>query len=155
MRRERERVNYYYYGSPSTANPAVIIQSNVQYVLSGSSTTLEARVFASPLNQAIVQWFHSGRLRNDATESSYTATSTGDTYRLTVNGASENEVGEYTIVVTLDGRNATDSITLLIPGTYYIVLCNRSALVTHNVLCILAFLQGRIGISYCRVRKSI
>ena len=116
--REREReIAYQLYHSPSTVNPDVIIQSEVQYVLAGNSTTLEARVFASPLNQAVVKWYHRGRLIDDATESSYTATSVGDSYRLTVHGVSENEVGEYTIVVTLAGRNATDRITLSHPGT--------------------------------------
>ena len=120
MRREgeeRERLHQLYY-SPSTANPDVIIQSEIQYVLTGSSTTLEARVFASAPESAVVQWYHRERLINDATEAKYTATSAGDLYRLTVHGVSENEVGEYTIVVTLNGRNATDRITLNLPGTW-------------------------------------
>ena len=115
--RERERLHQLYY-SPSAANPDVIIQSEIQYVLADSSTTLEARVFASPPESAVVQWYHKERLIDNATESSYTTTSVGDLYRLTVNGVSENEVGEYTIVVTLNGRNATDRITLSLPGTW-------------------------------------
>ena len=75
-------------------------------------------MFASPLSQAVVQWYHEGRLIDDATESSYTASSDGDLYRLRVNGVSENEVGEYTIVVTLNGVNATDEIALHFPGTH-------------------------------------
>ena len=118
-----------YYDSPSTANPAVIIQSEVQYVLAGSSTTLEARVFASPPESAVVQWYHRGRLIDNVTESSYTATSAGDSHRLTLHGVSENEVGEYTIVVTLDGRNATDRITLLLIGKY------KSQILKHYITC--------------------
>ena len=102
----------------STANPAVIIQSPVQYVLPSTSTTLEARVFASPLNLAVVQWYHQGRLIDDTTETSYTASSSGDIYTLTVNPVNANEVGEYSIIVTLSGLNATDRITLLFPGAH-------------------------------------
>ena len=102
-----------------TANPAVIIQSQVQYVLPDSSTTLEARVFASPLDQAVVQWYHRGRLINDNAEIPYTASSNGDLYRLTVNSVSGNEVGEYSIVVSLNGLRASDRITVLFSGTQY------------------------------------
>ena len=101
----------------STANPAVIIQSEIQYALPDSSTTLEARVFASPLDQAVVQWYHEGRPIDDTTEASYTASSTGDLHRLTVSGVSGNKVGEYTVVVILNRLNATDRITLQFPGT--------------------------------------
>ena len=65
-----------------------------------------------------MQWYHEGRLINDATESSYIAISAGDSYRLTVNEVSEREVGEYSIIVTLSGANATDRITLLFPGVH-------------------------------------
>ena len=77
--RERERER-------ERENPAVIIQSEVQNVLPGpgSSATLEARVFASTSESAVVQWYHRRRLIDDATESSYTATSAGDSYRQTV-----------------------------------------------------------------------
>ena len=100
----------------STANPAVIIQSRVQYVLAGTSTTLEARVFASPPESAIVQWYHEGRLIDDASESEYTASSSGDIHMLTVDSVSPNELGEYRIVVVLNGLNATDEILLHFPG---------------------------------------
>ena len=87
-----------------------------------------------------MQWYHRGRLIDDITESLYTATSAGDSYRLTVHGVSENEVGEYTIVVTLDGRNATDRITLLLTGKYksqilkrYITCTICSYIIIHYV----------------------
>ena len=79
-------------------------------------------MFASPLNLAVVQWYHQGRLIDDTTETSYTASSSGDTYTLTVNGVSANEVGEYSIIVTLSGLNATDRITLLFPGAHIVYL---------------------------------
>ena len=101
----------------STANPAVIIQSRVQYVLASTSTTLEARVFASPPEPAIVQWYHEGRLIDDANEAQYTATSSGDIHMLTVDSVSVNEIGEYTIVVILNEVNATDGILLDFPGS--------------------------------------
>ena len=127
---------------PHAANPVVIIQSEVQYVLPGpgSSATLEARVFASPPESAVVQWYHRGRLIDDATESLYAATSAGDSYRLTVHGVSENEVGEYTIVVTLNGRNATDRITLLLTGKHKsqilkpFITCTKCSYINFNAL---------------------
>ena len=120
--RERERRREREYAAriitcSSTANPAVIILSPVQYVLPSSSTALEARVFASPLSLAVVQWYHQGRLIDDTTEASYATNSSGDIYTLRVNGVSANEVGEYSIVVTLNGLNVTDRITLLFPGS--------------------------------------
>ena len=100
---------------PHPANPAVVIQSRVQYVLPGTSTTLEARV--SPPDSAVVQWYHEGRLIDDASEAEYTATSSGDIRMLTVVSVSENEIGEYTIVVTFNGVNATDGILMEFPGS--------------------------------------
>ena len=75
-------------------------------------------MFASPTESAVVVWYHKGRLIDDANEPQYTATSSGDIHRLMVASVGENEVGEYTIVVTLDGLNATDGIVLNFPGTY-------------------------------------
>ena len=74
-------------------------------------------MFASPPESAVVQWYHEGRLIDDASESQYTATSSGDIHMLTVNSVSANEIGEYTIVVILNGVNATDGILLDFPGT--------------------------------------
>ena len=78
--------------------------------------------FISPPESAVVQWFHRGRLMDDDAESSvihsYFSRRFIASYRLTVHGASKNEVGEYTIVVTRDGRNAADRIILSLPGTY-------------------------------------
>ena len=122
-KREREKEREKYVAritlstSFSTANPAVIIQSRVQYVLAGSSTTLEARAFASPAESAIVQWYHKGRLIDAANEAQYTVTSSGDIHMLTVQSVSEDEIGEYRIVVIVNGVNATDGIMLDFPGS--------------------------------------
>ena len=105
-----------------TANPAVIIQSQVQYVLSGSSTTLEATILASPAESAVVQWYHRGRLIDDVNEAQYTATSSGDIRRLRVDNVSSNKIGEYTIVVIVNGMNATDGVMLAFPGRLQIIV---------------------------------
>ena len=99
-------------------NPSVVIRSREQYVLSGTSTTLEARVFASPSDSATVRWYHRGTLIDDVNDNRYTASSEGDIHRLRVSSVSETETGEYTIVVSLNGVNSTDSISLNFPGLY-------------------------------------
>ena len=91
-------------------------------MLAGNSTMLEARVFSSPSDSALVQWYHKGRLIDTANEARYVASSDGDIRRLEVNRVSENELGEYMIVVSLNGLNATDRITLNFPGMYTISL---------------------------------
>lgn len=92
-------------------------------MLSGTSTTLEARVFASPSNTATVSWYHRGALLDPANDARYTTSSSGDMYSLTVSSVSEAEVGEYTIVVSLNGVTANDTIMLTFPGMYKFVLC--------------------------------
>ena len=63
-----------------------------------------------------MQWYHKGRLIDAANEAQYTATLSGDIRMLTVDRVSETEIGEYTIVVILNGVNATDGIMLDFPG---------------------------------------
>ena len=112
-KREERKLNF----SLSTANPVIIIRSRVQYVLAGHSTTLEARVFASPAESAVVQWYHEGRLIDDANEADYTINSRGDIRMLTVDSVSEDEIGRYTVEVILNGVNVTDQISLEFPGS--------------------------------------
>ena len=103
------------YSTP-TANPAVVIHSRFRYILPGNSTTLEARVFASPPDSATVRWYHKERLISPSTEVKYRATSTGDIYQLEVTNIGQNEVGLYRIVVSLNGASANDTIMLSFPG---------------------------------------
>ena len=79
-------------------------------------------MFVSPSNSALVQWYHNGRLIDTANEARYMASSDGDIRRLEVNRVSENELGEYMIVVSLNGLNATDRIALNFPGMCSILL---------------------------------
>ena len=94
----------------------MIIQSRFQYVLRGRSTALEAKVFASPPESAIVMWYHQETLINAASDARYTTRTVGDIYRLEVNSVSESEVGLYRIVVSLNGMSANDTIMLGFPG---------------------------------------
>ena len=82
-----------------------------------------------------MQWYHEGRPIDDTTEASYTASSTGDLHRLTVSGVSGNKVGEYTVVVTLNGLNATDRITLQFPGT--LIHCHINGYMRINYISLL------------------
>ena len=80
-------------------------------MLRGDTTTLEARVFASP-NNATIMWYYQGTLIDIANDPRYTASSSGDIYSLTVSSVSETEIGEYTIVVSLNGINSSDTVRL-------------------------------------------
>ena len=75
-------------------------------------------MFASPSDSATVRWYHRGTLIDDVNDNRYTASSEGDIHRLRVSSVSETETGEYTIVVSLNGVNSTDSISLNFPGLY-------------------------------------
>ena len=77
---------------------------------------LEARVHASPSNMVDVRWYHEDRFIDDANDDRYTASSEGDIYRLEVNEVSESELGRYTVVISLNGLNATDSVQLRFSG---------------------------------------
>ena len=67
----------------------------------------------------VLRWYHEERLIDTANEPSYTASSNGDIYSLQVNSVSETELGKYTVVVSLNGLNATDSVRLRFPGKYF------------------------------------
>ena len=90
----------------------------MEYVLPGNTTTLEARVHATPQNQASVRWYHEERFINDATEPRYTVSSDGDIYRLVVSNIGNNEVGRYTIVASLNGVSTNDTALISFPRTY-------------------------------------
>ena len=113
---EKENEVYMTINPTCTANPAVVFRSSVQYVLRGTSTTLEARVFASPPNTATVSWHHRGTLIDVANDARYAMSSSGDIYSLTVSSVSQAEVGEYTIVVSLNGVDTNDTIMLDLLG---------------------------------------
>ena len=103
---------------PLTANPAVFIQSNIQYVLAGNSTTIEATVHASPADSALVQWYHNATLINTLNDTRYSTSQDGSAHRLEIENVSDNELGEYEVVVSVGGVNASDEITLEFFGEY-------------------------------------
>ena len=85
----------------------------------------------------VVRWYHEERLIDIANEPSYTASSNGDIYSLQVNSVSETELGKYTVVVSLDGLNATDSVTLSFAGKSFHSKCctiNMTIAFIHYVL---------------------
>ena len=84
----------------------------------------------------VVRWYHEERLIDIANEPSYTASSDGDIYSLQVNSVSETELGKYTVVVSLDGLNATDSVTLSFAGKSFHCKCctNMTIAFIHYVL---------------------
>ena len=100
------------------ANPAVFIQSEVQYVLAGNSTIVEASVYASPADSALVKWYHGTRFIDllNVTDYSTSVSQDGDVHRLEIESVGETELGEYLIVVTLGELNASDEILLTFLG---------------------------------------
>ena len=63
-----------------------------------------------------MRWYHRGTLIDIANDNGYTTSSSGDIYSLTVSSVSEAEIGDYTIVVSLNGVTANDTIRLAFPG---------------------------------------
>lgn len=81
-----------------------------------------AKVFvsASPVNLTHVNWYHKGRLIDHINEERYRARSDGEIYQLELNNVSENELGKYEILVSLNGMNVTDTIQVRFPGMYVV-----------------------------------
>lgn len=107
-----------------SANPAAFIQPTFQYILAGNSTTIEATVYASPADSALVQWYHEERFIDTINNTNYTVTASDDGYiqRLTVNSVGEGELGEYTILVSLNDSNATDKVILIFLGRFILLV---------------------------------
>jgi hypothetical protein len=105
----------------------------VQYVpvpVGNSTTIIEATVHASPADSAVVvQWYHNATLIDTSNDTGYTTSQDGSRHRLEIESVSESELGEYTIVVSIDGVNATDEIILKFHGEYF--YCRSSYFYHH------------------------
>ena len=73
----------------------------------------------------MVQWYHEGTLIDPATSSSYSMSSEGSVYSLTVVGVSGELLGSYQVVVTVTGGsgNASDTVLLAYPGEECVCVC--------------------------------
>lgn len=108
---------------PATANPAVFISSETQYVLAGTSTDIEASVYANPTLDEI-QWYHGGELVNRETEPRYSFDNGGEILR--IESIDEELLGRYEVVVRIGNQSASDDIILAIPGQYNCTYSSRN-----------------------------
>ena len=69
---------------------------------------------ASPADSALVQWYHNATLISILNETGYTTSQDGSI--LEIESVGEDELGEYVIVVSVDGVNASDEIILKFKG---------------------------------------
>ncbi len=105
--------------SSLTANPAVFISGETQYLLAGMSTDIEASIYANPAPDE-VQWLHEGVPVDPASEPLYSILNGGGTLHIeAIDGAL---FGHYEVVVRVRNQTASDSITLAIPGNIHVCL---------------------------------
>ncbi len=80
------------------------------YVLEGDSVSIEAGIYFSSTSE--VQWFLGDQLLDIDTISQLSQTIEGNLYTLNIDSINSQLLGLYTVVVTREGQNASDSVTV-------------------------------------------
>ena len=107
---------FLYHAHAHTANPAVFISTKLKYVLPGDSSTLIATVYAFPQEDAIAEWYLNGQRINIDSDNRYSSNTDGNQYTLQLRSVDASLLGEYEIVVTVQGQNSSDFVNLTFPG---------------------------------------
>ena len=87
--------------------------------MGGNTTTIEAVVYAQPADSVEVQWYHESDLidTENQTLSGYAIDVDGETHKLIIDSVTEDRLGEYVIVVSVNGSaNASDEVVVKILG---------------------------------------
>ena len=93
-----------------------------------------------PADSAVVQWYHNATLIDASIETGYSTSTSqdGSRHRLEIDSVGESELGEYVIVVSIDGANATDEIILKFHGEYILPFyCHSSYVIYHHFIIII------------------
>ncbi len=93
-----------------TADPAVFISNDVEYVLDGNSVSIEAGIFSSAT--PVVEWFLDGVLLNIDNDPQLNQVTADTLFTLNVANISSEYVGIYTVEVTHNGQTTSDSINV-------------------------------------------
>ena len=99
-----------------TANPAVFISAEIQYVLAGNTTSLVATVHAHP-SVDMAGWY----LNNTPIDTGghYTVSVANTMHTLRIQNVREDQLGLYEFVATVGNQTASDSIRLVFPSKQF------------------------------------
>ena len=77
-----------------------------------------ATVHSSSQTALQVDWYYQGVLLDPASDTRYSegVTESGSVHFLSVMNVDSDVLGRYSVVVVVDGRNATDTVWLMFPG---------------------------------------
>ncbi len=100
------------------------ISDEVRYTDQGNDIPISAAIFSSNLNALTVEWYHEDTLINTTNNPHYSINTdiVNRVSVLNIMNVDTDILGEYTILVYNEGRNESDSLQLVLPGTVYILL---------------------------------
>ena len=96
-----------------TANPAVFVSDEIQYVLAGNTASLVATVHAHPSVDMAGWYFNDTPIDTGAR---YTASMDNTLYTLRIEDVQGDQLGLYEFVATVGNQTASDNILLVYPG---------------------------------------
>ena len=83
----------------------------------GESAEIRATVFSSNLNGLVLRWFYEGSLLDPDSNPRYSLSMEGSSlYVLTVASVGADTLGRYQAMITVGGRNKSDTVQLALPG---------------------------------------
>ncbi len=103
------------------------ISDEVRYTDQGNNIPISAAIFSSNLNALSVEWYHEDTLINTTNNPRFSINTdiVNRVSVLNIMNVDTDILGEYTILVYSEGRNESDSLQLVLPGTVYNLLeCN-------------------------------
>ncbi len=112
------------------ADPGVYITEEMQYAAQGSNVTITAIISSSNLNTTSVEWYHEGTLINTTNDNRYSLSIDIVNSRSVLNimNVDTDILGGYTIIVNGDGRSENDSVQLVFPGKYGLLIMETKTL---------------------------
>ncbi len=106
------------------------ISEGIEYADQGSNIAITATISSSNLNTISVEWYHEGTLINTANNPRYSVNIENMNSRslLNIMNVDTDILGEYTIVVNSEGRSENDSVQLVFPGKYGLLIIETEML---------------------------
>ena len=100
----------------STDDPAIFIAEETLYAARGSTKQITAIVYSSGGSASQVDWYFQGMRLDPTSNPRYSVEENEDVHSLSVMNVDSDVLGQYSAVVTANGRNATDTVQLSLPG---------------------------------------
>ena len=99
------------------ADPTVSIAEHVIFVEYGSDVQIRATTYTSSQSDFTIDWYHGGIAVNTTASNHYSVVREGiHVYTLSVSSVDPSRLGIYEVVVTVNGRNQSDIVQLMLPG---------------------------------------